>query len=50
MEERFEESGSCVTSIESFKTVCLDKDVLYTALVTMYTVQGDKVKKPISNR
>ncbi len=35
VEERFEESGSCVTSIESFTMVCLDKDVLYTALVTM---------------
>ena len=50
VEERFEESGSCVTSLESFTTVCLDKDVLYTALVTMHTVRGDKVKKPISNR
>ena len=38
VEECFEESGSCVTSIESFTMVCLDKDVLYTALVTMHTV------------
>ena len=28
VEERSEESGSCVTSMEAFKTVCLDKDVL----------------------
>ena len=50
VEEHLEESGACVTSLEAFKNVCLDKDVLYTALVTMHTVQGDEVKKPISNR
>ena len=50
VEKHFEESGLCVTSLESFTTVCLDKDVLYTALVTMHTVRGDEVKKPISNR
>ena len=50
VEERFEDSGSCVTGIEAFKVVYLDKDVLYTVLVTMHTVQGDEVKKPISNR
>ena len=42
--------ASQVTSLEAFKTVCLDKDVLYTALVTMHTVCGDEVEKPISNR
>jgi len=41
---------SCVTALESFQRVCLDKDVLYTSLVTMHTVRGDKVKLPISNR
>ena len=50
LEERFEDSGACVTNLEAFKIVCLDKDVLYTALVTMHTVRGDEVKKPISNR
>ena len=50
LEERFEDSGVCVTNLEAFKIVCLDKDVLYTALVTMHTVRGDEVKKPISNR
>ena len=50
VEERFEEGGACVSSLEAFKTVCLDKDVLYTALVTMHTVRGDEVEKPISNR
>ena len=38
VEEHFEDSGSYATSIEAFKMVCLDKDVLYTALVTMDTV------------
>ena len=50
VDERLEESDSCVTTSEAFKTVCLDKDVLYTALVTMYTVRGDEVETPISNR
>ena len=30
--------SACVTNLEPFKIVCLDKDVLYTALVTMHTV------------
>ena len=37
--ERLEGSDSaCITEVEQFKVVCLDKDVLYTALVTMHTV------------
>ena len=50
VEERLEESTTCITSMEVFKTVCLDKDVLYTSLVTMHTVRGDEVRTPISNR
>ena len=50
VEERLEDSDACVASLEVFKTVCLDKDVLYTALVTMHTVRGDEVETPISNR
>ena len=50
VEERLEESSTCITSVEVFKTVCLDKDVLYTSLVTMHTVRGDEVRTPISNR
>ena len=50
VEERLEEGVVCVTSLEAFKTVCLDKDVLYTALVTMHTVRGDEVETPIINR
>ena len=48
--ERLEGSDGCVTCLETFKIVCLDKDVLYTALVTMHTVRGDEVETPISNR
>ena len=43
-------SDVCVTCLETFKTVCLGKDVLHTVLVTMHTVIGDKVETPISNR
>ena len=50
VEERLEESSTCITSVEVFKTVCLDKDVLYTSLVTMHTVRGGEVRTPISNR
>ena len=48
--ERIEGSDGCVTCLETFKIVSLDKDVLYTALVTMHTVRGDEVETPISNR
>ena len=50
VEERLEESSTCITSVEVFKTVCLDKDVLYTSLVTIHTVRGDEVRTSISNR
>ena len=50
VEERLEKSRTCITSMEVFKTVCLDKDVLYTSLVTMHTVRGNEVRTPISNR
>ena len=43
-------SDGCVTCLETFKTVCLDKDVLYTVLVIMHTVRGYEVETPISNR
>ena len=45
--ECLEGSDGCVTYLETFKTVCLDKDVLYTALVMMHTVRGDEVETPI---
>ena len=48
--ERLEGSDGCVTCLETFKTVCLDKDVLYTVLVTMHTVRGDEVETPISGK
>ena len=50
VEERLEESSTYIASVEAFKTACLDKDVLYTSLVSMHTVRGDEVKTPISNR
>ena len=48
--ECLEDSDGCVTCLETFKTICLDKDVLYTALVMIYTVRGDEVEIPINNR
>ena len=42
--------AACVTELEQFKVVCMDKDVLYTALVTMHTVRGDSFELPINNR
>ena len=50
VEERLEETSTCITSSEAFKIVSLDKDVLYTSLVTIHMVRGDKVRTPISNR
>ena len=49
VEECLKESGICVTCLEAFNTVCLDKNILYTALVMMHTVRGDKVETPITN-
>ena len=47
-EERLEgEDNTCITNLEQFKTVCLDKDVLYTALVTMLTVRGEHFEQLI---
>ena len=49
--ERLEGSESaCITQVEQFKVVCLNKDILYTALVTMHTVRGDVFEVPITNR
>ena len=48
--EHLEGSDGCVMCLETCKTVCLDKDVLYTALVKMHTVRGDEVETLISNR
>ena len=50
VKEHLEGSDGRITCLETFKTVCLDKDVLYTALVTMYTVRGDEVETPITNK
>ena len=44
VEECLEGSDRCVKCLETFKTLCLDKDVLYTVLVTRQTVRGDKVE------
>ena len=49
-EERLEGTNSCIASLEAFQTVYLEKDVLYTSLVSMHAARGDEVKLPIGNR
>ena len=49
VEERLTEEN-CITNSEQFKIVCLNKEVLYTMLVTMKTVRGDPLLLPLSNR
>ena len=41
---------NCITEHERFKVVCLNKDVLYTALVMMNTIRGDPLTLPLPNR
>ena len=41
---------NCITEHEQFKVVCLNKDVLYTALVMMNTIRGDPLTLPLPNR
>ena len=33
----------CVTDQEQFKIMCLNKDILYTALVMMNRIRGDPI-------
>jgi len=39
-----------ITDHEQFKVVCLNKEVLYTALVTMKSVRGDPLRLPLVHR
>ena len=52
VEQLTEDGGSlqCIMDHEQFKVVCLNKDVLYTALVTMKAVRGDTLRLPLTNR
>jgi len=47
---RYGDSLQCITDHKQFKMVCLKKDVLYTALVTMKMVQRDILRLLLSNR
>ena len=44
------ESHLCITDHEQFKVVCLNKNILYIALVMMNTIRGDPVSLPLPNR
>ena len=41
------ESYRCITDHEEFKIVCLNKDVLYTALVRMNLLRGNPISLPL---
>jgi len=44
------ESCQCITDHEQFKVVCLNKDVLYTALIMMNMIRGDPLSLPLPNK
>ena len=44
------ESHQCIKDHKQFKVVCLNKDILYTALVMMNMIRGDPVSLPLPNR
>ena len=53
IDKRLTEHGGslqCITDHKQFKVVCLNKDVLYTALVTMKSVRDDSLRLPLANR
>ena len=53
IDKRLTEHGGglqCIMDHEQFKVVCLNKDILYTALVTMKSVRGDSLRLPLANR
>ena len=41
---------SCITEYEQFRVLCLNKDVLFTALIMMNTIGGDLLNLPLPNR
>ena len=44
------EEINCITSHDQFSVVCLNKDILYTALVVMNRERCKSVRLPLSNR
>ena len=52
VEERLmeQENTECIICHDQFPIVCLDKDVLYTALVMINKERGEPVHLPLSNR
>ena len=45
-----QEEINCITSHDQFSVVCLNKDVLYTALVMMNRERCESMQLPLSNR
>ena len=52
VEERLieQENTECITCHDQFPIVCLNKDVLYTALVMINRERREPVQLPLSNR
>ena len=44
------EGMDCITNHDQFAIVCLNKDVLYTALVMINRERSKRVRLPLSNR
>ena len=47
--DELEERLTKYTDHEQFNMVCLNNNVLYTAMVTMKMVRGDSLRLPLSN-
>ena len=41
---------ACITEHGNFSSVCLNEDVLRTAVVSMVDVRGDTITEPLTNR
>ena len=51
LNQKFDESGvECITAHAKFRIVCLDTDVLNTALVAIHNARCNPLPEPIENR
>ncbi|XP_020625490.1 uncharacterized protein LOC110062885 [Orbicella faveolata] len=51
LNQKFDESGvECITDHAKFRIVCLDTDVLNTALVAIHNARCNPLPEPIENR
>lgn len=51
LNQKFDDTGvTCITTHEKFRIVCLDTDVLRTALVAIHNARLNPIPEPITNR